>query len=129
MGYLDSLGRPFITIYVLFPAMRNEGNIDFLIDTGSDSTVLSGADATLLGVDVSRLTTVGTTHGIEGMDVPKLGIPAEGILILTADDSQMKELLLPRSQVIQNLPLSLLGRDIIQQFHLFFDSSSVYLTD
>jgi hypothetical protein len=128
IGYLDNLGRPFITIYVIFPTLKNEGNVDFLIDTGSDSTVLSGADANLLGIETSALAPVAYTRGIEGTDVPKLGIPATGTLILTADDTKTKELLLPQSEVIQNLALSLLGRDVIQQFKLYLDQRSTYLS-
>jgi hypothetical protein len=69
VGYFDKLGRPFITAYVFFAETKNEGNIEFLIDTGSDTTVLSGADATLLGIDTSELSIVGHTQGVEGKDI------------------------------------------------------------
>ena len=68
------------------------------------------------------------SQGVEGKDIPKLGIKANGVLVLTDDKKKALSIALPQSEIIQSLAYSLLGRDILQQFRLYLDKRSVFLS-
>lgn len=122
-GHLDKDGRPFITLYVNFPVRHAEGNVDFLVDTGSDSTALNSADAFTLGL--RNLTYIGPSEGVGTTDAYDVG--ARGYVVFTDTAGKTTALWLPMSIVLKDVRYSLLGRDIIQQFKMHFDNASVFL--
>ena len=125
-GQFDRFNRPVITVYILFPSIHAEGNIDFLVDTGADGTTLNLQDATAIGIDVSSLIQNGQSRGV-GV-APKFPVETAGTLLFTADDGSTK---LPVSHpsviVLKNVSYSLLGRDVMRLFKLYMNKSSVYL--
>lgn len=47
--------RPFILAHVSVPSESVADNINFLVDTGADGTLLAPSDATRLRINVARL--------------------------------------------------------------------------
>jgi predicted aspartyl protease len=117
--------RPFITAHLAIPSQSASGDVEFLVDTGADSTVLAPADAIFLGLDVARFrrgtpsTGVGGTIGTAFTDAT-----------LTLDDLTYDlplRLLVPttraQGRALFRLP-SLLGRDFLSHFALFMEERS-----
>jgi hypothetical protein len=123
-GYLSSIAsrqRPFVGALFQFPTLGNRQlTVELLIDTGSDRTVLAPLDAMRLGIDVGRLPAGRSTRGIGGK-VPTKTVQA----VLTLDSFSMAlplTILMPRRS-IPPIP-SVLGRDVLSNFALFFEVRS-----
>jgi len=81
----------------------------------------------LLELIQKKLTYLGTASGIG--ETARLGIGSQGILWFfdAAGNSRME--ILPKNEVLNGVDYSLLGRDIISKFKLYFDKSTVYLEE
>lgn len=84
--------RPLMIARVQIPSQRVGGDVTFLIDTGADSTLLAPADVLALKLDLGRARNGPETTGVGGT----------------------------MGTVLSRIP-SLLGRDILSQFALFFE--------
>jgi hypothetical protein len=126
-GYIGEKGRPFLTIYTRFPFIHAQGDVDFLIDTGSDSTTLNTADAKSIGIDLKKLTYLGTASGVG--ETARLGIGSQGTLWFFDATGNSRREVLPKNEVLNNVDYSLLGRDIMTKFKLYFDNTTVYLDE
>lgn len=51
----DTTGAPYIEGRLLIPRLKIDGYVSFLVDTGSDSTVLMQTDGARLGLNYSKL--------------------------------------------------------------------------
>jgi hypothetical protein len=114
--------RPFVAARLVIPAHQLAGNVDFLIDTGADSTVLAPRDALRLGLDLSLLPQGPGSAGVGGT-TPTVQVDA----IITLDQRSFTttlRILAPSSQrqmaALAWIP-SLLGRDLLAHFALFFE--------
>ena len=116
----SSLRRPNARGRLSFDSEHNTDEfteIEFLIDTGADTTVLSPADARAIGLDVSVLDIAGVGGGIGGDALMR---SVEAILTIQGYSVPIT-LCVPDSD--HAIP-SLLGRDFMAGFALFFEESS-----
>jgi hypothetical protein len=124
-GYLLARGRarrPFVVGRIGIPAQAIDDDVNLLVDTGADGTLLSPSDATRLRIDLSQLPSGSPSTGVGG-SVPT--VYAEATLTLGSFIYQLPvRILAPQSPIQQDslarIP-SLLGRDILAQFALFFE--------
>jgi predicted aspartyl protease len=114
--------RPFVSALLTIPSLHRSADTAFLVDTGADGTLLAPRDAALMGVDVGLLPSGPTSTGVGGT-VRTVQVAAT--LALGPDTYDlMLRILAPdtRSQrsALARIP-SLLGRDILARFALFYD--------
>lgn len=124
-GYFDGppgRRRPFVTATLTIPALTLAGEVHFLVDTGADSTLLAPRDATVLGIDPSRLAPGPPGVGVGGRTPTTSAdafITLDGLTLVTTI-----RLLVPTStrqhQALASIP-SLLGRDVLRRFALFVE--------
>ncbi len=114
--------RPFLLAYIAIPSQSISDDVNLLVDTGADGTLLSPSDATRLRLDLAKLPPGAPSTGVGGR-VPT--VYADATLTLDSLTYQLPiRILAPRSrsqqQALAHIP-SLLGRDIIAHFALFFE--------
>ena len=66
VGYFDLDGAPIVLAYAAIERLQMGGRVEFLVDTGADSTALHPADAKRLGCDFDALGTPIPVGGIGG---------------------------------------------------------------
>lgn len=118
-GRFDDLsGGPIIDVHLTIKNLNIDGPVEFLLDTGSDVTVLMPSDAKRLGVDFSKLTQTRTSYGVGGKAEDFI-IPA--VLIVNDEDETHAyrfALRIAKSiPEIEDAP-SLLGRDIAKNWNI-----------
>ncbi len=121
-------GRPFVTAYVIFPALRVEGAVSFLMDTGADKSVLMPIDAKRLGIKYQSLSRTAESVGIGGRSsdyVESAQLLVRGEHVLYAYDVDL--LVMRRKMALSSTP-SLLGRNIMDRWRVTFDKSNDALT-
>ncbi len=124
-GYFDDDGfphRPFVKGRIELPSLRIAGEIDFLIDTGTDATTLAPLDVMFLRIDTRELPGGPWTIGVGGRTAT-----ARVDARLSFGDRALPiglRVLAPRSrrqqQAVLGLP-SLLGRDVLRHFALVIE--------
>ena len=114
--------RPFVPALLTIPSLQLSADTAFLVDTGADGTLLALRDAALMGVDVGLLPAGPPSTGVGGT-VRTVQAPAtitlgehtyDLTLRIVAPETRAQRLALAR------IP-SLLGRDILARFALFYD--------
>ena len=120
-GYMAGLPgrrRPFPHAILEFPTLdHRQLDVEFLIDTGADRSVLSPKDAQRLGVDVAALPAGQPTVGVGGR-METFMVPA----ILNLEEYSVSLELTILSPGRSSMPIpSLLGRNILSRFALFFE--------
>ncbi len=114
--------RPTITASLLIPSQGISGEVDFLIDTGADSTLLGPYDAHALGIDVDRLGAGPTSTGVGG----SVRTGTAGAHLILGHHTLDLDLwvLVPSGRrqqaALSQLP-SLLGRDVLAHFALVME--------
>ena len=114
--------RPFVSALLAIPSLQRSGDTAFLVDTGADSTLLAPRDASLFGVDLALFppgppsTGVGgTVRTVQTSATMTLGPHTYNLTLrILAPETRAQRIALAR------IP-SLLGRDILAQFALFYD--------
>jgi len=104
------------------PSQGISGEVNFLVDTGADSSLLAPADALALGVDTGRLPARPASMGVGGHAAT---VRAEASLTLDGHNLPLDlRILVPgsrrRQTALTRIP-SLLGRDVLSHFALFFE--------
>ena len=123
VGHFDSLGRPYAACRLIIPRFRLSQRVAFLVDTGADGTCLHPRDARKIGVPFPQLGNRRFSRGVGGRsayfrepaflsfrDGDMARIYEVGLLIADPNESD------------ENLP-SLLGRNVINQWHMEYDHS------
>lgn len=114
--------RPFVLAHIVIPSQGISDDVNLLVDTGADGTLLAPSDATRLRLNLPQLPPGPPSTGVGGR-VPT--VYAQASLTLDSLTYQLPvRILAPRSRVQQqalaHIP-SLLGRDILAHFALFFE--------
>ena len=124
-GYLvSSLGRqrPFVAAELTIPGQSVAGTIEFLVDTGADSTVISPSDASRMRLNAAQLPRASASTGIGGST--PMAVTTATIKLDTRTFNVPMRILAPTSpaqqQALAAIP-SLLGRDLLAHFALFFE--------
>ena len=130
-GYYQSRGGglagPYVRAFVMFPRLYVGNSIEFLIDTGAESTTLHTADIELIQVDYrhlrrnSRMTGFGIGGRVRYYREPAVVVfrDSEGGTRTFAVELGVSERTRDRER--RGLP-SLLGRDFLNRCRVFLDS-------
>ena len=115
--------RAYLRGAIDVPAVGVVGmQVDFLIDTGADRSIIGSSDASRMvryfGVDLTELQDGPPSRGIGGAIATKT---AEVALAFGAFSKNMRMDILPPSPDDQLAIPSLLGRDVLSQFALFIE--------
>jgi len=124
-GHLIAMGgrrRPFVLAHIVIPSQGISDDVNLLVDTGADGTLLSPSDAATLRIDLAQLSPGPPSTGVGGRVST---VYAQAMLTLDGLTYQLPvRILAPRSreqqQALARIP-SLLGRDILGHFALFFE--------
>lgn len=113
---------PFVRGRVLIPSLRAGGDVSFLIDTGSPSTILAPADAAKLALDLSQLPSSLEITGVGG-SVAAVAVPTTLTMGTRSIEVDLRILVpqVPYQDDVWSLMPSVLGRDILGQFALFLE--------
>lgn len=124
-GYLAGAAgrrRPFVDAHLVFPTLGLAGRVPLLIDTGADTTLLAPTNALRLGIPLTQLPPGPLSAGVGGT-MPTVLAPA-AITLGGLNFPLTLPILAPattsQAQVLSTIP-SLLGRDILAYFALFFE--------
>lgn len=124
-GYIRAEGprrRPFVQARVTIPSQQIADDVEFLVDTGADAMLLAPADALFLRVDLGQLPPGPPTTGVGGTTPTVL---AGATLIVGPHTFSFTLRVLAPATAAQRSALaripSLLGRDILSHFALFFE--------
>lgn len=114
--------RPFMIGGISIPSQNVSGEVNFLVDTGADSTLLVPPDALRLNLDVARLPEGPPVTGVGGLTrtvyteaaiaFGHLAYQLPLRILAPVDDEQARSL--------RRIP-SLLGRDILSHFAVFIE--------
>ena len=131
-GFFEE-GRPFVLAVVSIPRLAILRSVRFLVDTGSDSTLIHPEDSSRLGLDPLARTFDGAARrrsaGIGGV-VEDYVEPC--VLIFQHSDGAWERTELPIAFALptisnQTFP-SLLGRDVLRHYRLIHDLPRDILT-
>ncbi|MCY4484135.1 MAG: retropepsin-like aspartic protease [Spirochaetaceae bacterium] len=124
-GFFDGTGRPRVEAVVVLPHLRTRGLVEFMVDTGADTTVLSRSDAESIGAKIDGLDDPHDVGGIGGT-MRMYSVPAA---VCLSDGSNERSFDIPigipdkikDSAGYAEMP-SLLGRDVINRSVMIYDS-------
>jgi hypothetical protein len=124
-GYFYPVGnrlRPYVGAQISIPLLGILDEIQFLVDTGADTTIVAPSDVERLGVDLSQLPTGPSSRGIGGVTST---VQARATLILDTRELAVDlSILTPQTdaqrRALERIP-SLLGRDVLAQFALVME--------
>ena len=129
VGRFDELGYPIVECRIVIQRFRINSPVSFLLDTGASSTCLHPKDATDIGMPFSRLGNSVSYRGIGG----SAEYFREQAFLCFVDQRigqyQVYETLLHIAKPhpnVDDLP-ALLGRDVINQWHMQYDPSNAHL--
>ena len=127
-GRFDHQRRPYVQGRLLLPRLNIQGDIDFLVDTGADSTIIHPLDGQKLGIPFGELQSEIVSVGIGGSHPY---FPEDG-LVLFEDDARLRqyrcEVLIGKPSGILNRLPSLLGRSLLNRWRMVYDPTDDLLT-
>lgn len=122
-------GELLLSGQVYLPNMNVDGPVDFLVDTGADTTLISLDDLQALGADLAAV------EGLPVVQARGLGGRIElheAAAVLSFDDGAHEyhyevTITIPRPGRAPRIP-SVLGRDILERWHMVYDRKADILT-
>ena len=119
-GVFDDAGRPKIKVVLSFPQFGILETMPFLLDTGADVTVINREDAEAIGIpyDLLERDSRNTAIGVGGQAYFYREDAAAVILTQTGFVAYD---IFVRIEAGEGLPYSVLGRNIINQWHIEYD--------
>ena len=86
-GRFDQQGRPYVQGWLILPRLNIQGDIEFLVDTGADSTIIHPSDGQRLRMPFEELQSEISSVGIGGSQ-PYF---TEDAVLLFEDDARLSE--------------------------------------
>ena len=124
IGWFSFTGRPFVRVRVTIPRLGIRRTVEFLVDTGSDSTCVNHRDAAYLRLFPEVLRESEMTHatGIGGSS--RYFVEDARLEFLDTDDERPREypvslLIADLSDAPMSIP-SLLGRDVLNLHRMVY---------
>ncbi len=125
----DTSGRPYLEGLLILTRLNIRSEISFLVDTGSDVTLLNPLDGYLMGVDYSKLTGHADTGGIGGdMECflePALVVFGEADRLVTYNIDYFH---ISHPEGVDDTLNSILGRDVLDRLRMVYNPSADQLT-
>ena len=124
IGWFAFTGRPFVKARVTIPRLGVQREVDFLVDTGADSTCLNYRDAVYMGLFPEILRGSERTRA-EGVGGGSMYFREDARLeFIDTDDGHPHErtvslLIADLSDALSPIP-SLLGRDILHLYRMVY---------
>lgn len=130
-GFFKAIdGSPYLRGRIIIPRLNFFAELDFLVDTGADTTLLAPRDGGRFGLDYAMLRPNAWSQGTSGVVANAV---ERGVLGLRDDREpvvytyELDVYVLPASANVMALP-SLLGRDVIDRCRMTYDPSVGELT-
>lgn len=123
----NTSGRPYIDGYIEIPHLAVRGNISFVLDTGSDCTVLMPMDAKRLGLDYAKLEGAEQDES-QGFNGKSIDFVVPAVLIIKEEGSVAHgyeiNLRVPeRKDDTDDIP-SIVGRDVLDHWRYTIDRTA-----
>lgn len=126
----NTTGRPYVSGRLFLPRLHLSSDLSFLVDTGADSSALMPADAIKMGVDYKQLFDRTTIGGFSGSSV----CYREPALLAFVEHKRhliryyvLKVVIPSAKPALMHTP-SILGRDVLDKWHIKYDPSRDNLT-
>ena len=121
-GYFAGDGSPYVWCRLTIPGLDVVGSVRFLVDTGSDATILHPDAGIRMGCPFDRLTTPAEFVSAGGTHVYYRELAVIGF----HDDESMQrefeiELYVGKPHPVTNGLDSLLGRDVLNRWRIVYD--------
>ena len=126
IGSFEEEGRPYVKAELFLPRLKISASVNFLVDTGSDNTIIHPFDIALAGIRVTDLRGLSSSRGIGGSsdafveDARLLFEDADGV---TPYLYRLEIDIAKPDGNNQSLP-SLLGRDILDCWYTECDPTN-----
>ena len=121
LGEFDERGRPFVRGRLVAPRLEIDESVLFLLDTGADVTCLHPADAKNVDLPFDQLRNETSYRGVGGTS-PYF---VEPVILSFTDKLQARlytvQLLIAEPNRSNEVLPSLLGRDVINNWHIEYD--------
>ena len=121
----DTTGRPYVSGRLLLPRVGLATNLSFLVDTGADFSTLMPGDGIKMKLDYPGLKNPTTVGGMGGNAAC---YQEQAILLFHEPDRKLMRayaitLMIPRLDPDLFRMPSLLGRDVLDRWHMSYDPS------
>lgn len=125
-GYFDQYGRPYVEGRLIIERLEIDGRVQFLVDTGADSTAVHPHDGEVLGCRYDLLVSPRSMGGVGG---EQEYYPEDGAIITFYGEDTVYTFTDIRINIAQptpsnrNLP-SLLGNDVLGLLRMDYHRSA-----
>lgn len=123
-GSFDDQGRPFMEGDLYLPEQGISVSLSFLVDTGSDQTLLLPSGTAKLGIDFDRLGGARGRMGGVGGAIRYALTPARLAFFGSSIYTYELEIAIAEPERRQSPVDALLGRDILERWYLHYERRS-----